>query len=337
MSVKKLVGAAVLSVLLVVSARADDSSPDCDKCHDHPTLSRYPGSILVGYDQVAFDEQAYPVSAATKNGDGENVAPKTIPVAGKRSRLFYFAQEDRSGFEVFQNYAQALDKAGFTTIWSCSGEDACGPNFSSFAVEKMHLDLSNTIDARQGFADATQIRYLVATLARPQGDVMVAVMAADLEFHAPKRPGVYVVITEAKEMDVDMVTVDANALNKRILDTGKAVVYGIHFDLGNAVIKPESKPQLDEIASLLKQHADIRLAITDHTDSRGTADDNQKLSQQRGDAIVATLVNDYGIKPYRLSAQGLGASLPIASNDTPEGRAKNQRVELVRLSIGIAP
>jgi OOP family OmpA-OmpF porin len=134
-----------------------------------------------------------------------------------------------------------------------------------------------------------------------------------------------------------MVTVDANALNKRILDTGKAVVYGIHFDLGNAVIKPESKPQLDEIASLLKQHADIRLAITDHTDNRGPADGNQILSQQRGDAIVATLVNDYGIKPYRLSAQGLGASLPIASNDTPEGRAKNRRVELVRLSIGIAP
>ena len=114
------------------------------------------------------------------------------------------------------------------------------------------------------------------------------------------------------------------------MSTGKAVIYGITFDFDKAEIKPESKPQLDQIAKLLTDHADLKLAITGHTDNQGSADYNQKLSQRRAEAIVATLAGSYGIAADRLSAQGMGASSPVASNDTEEGRAKNRRVELVK-------
>jgi outer membrane protein OmpA-like peptidoglycan-associated protein len=244
--------------------------------------------------------------------------------------LFYWAPEGRSGLEVFENYKQALAKAGMTTVWTCSGDEACGPNFTNTAVEQMHLDFTNTTAGRQGMGDADQVRYILAKLARPQGDIYVAVLAADLEFHTPKRAGAFVAIVEAKPMDTGMITMDAQALEQNLVATGKAVIYGVYFDVDKAEIKPESKPQLDEIAKLLKQHADIKLTITGHTDNQGAADYNQKLSQRRADAIVAALAHTYGIAPGRLTAQGMGASAPVASNATEDGRAKNRRVELVK-------
>ncbi|RJG35081.1 OmpA family protein, partial [Motilimonas pumila] len=109
-----------------------------------------------------------------------------------------------------------------------------------------------------------------------------------------------------------------------------AIIYGIYFDFDKADIKPDSKPQLDQIAKLLGDHPDIKLTFTGHTDNQGNADYNLARSRRRADAIVAALVRDYGIAAGRLNAQGMGASAPIASNDTDEGRAKNRRVERVK-------
>jgi outer membrane protein OmpA-like peptidoglycan-associated protein len=315
---------------MAVGIRAEAQEPDCTGCKDHPLLSRYPQSVLVGHDQQAFDEQRYAVGPVTVK-DGEKVPPKTTSVSGKRTRLFYWAPEGRSGLEVFENYRQALAKAGLATVWTCSGDEACGPNFQNLAVEQMHLDLENTTAARQGSGDGNRSRYILTKLARPQGDVYVGVLAADLEFHTPKCAGVYVAIVEAKSMDTGMVTMDAQALDQLLIASGKAVIYGVYFDVDKAEIKPDSKAQLDEISKLLKQHEDIKLLITGHTDNQGPAEHNRELSQRRADAIVAALVRTYGIAPGRLTAQGMGASAPVASNATEDGRAKNRRVELVKL------
>jgi len=169
---------------------------------------------------------------------------------------------------------------------------------------------------------------VLAKLARPQGDLHVMVMAADLT--DKHRPAVYVMLIESKPMDTGMVTIDANALDQNLISTGKAVIYGITFDFDKADIKPESKPQLDQIARLMSDHADLKLAITGHTDNQGAADYNQKLSQRRAEAIVTALVGSYAVTSSRLSAQGMGAASPVASNDTDEGRAKNRRVELIK-------
>ena len=320
---------AVLLVLASVSVapRAQDVEADCDGCKDHPMLARYPGSILYGADQKAFEEASLPVGPATRNDAGENVAPKTLNVTGKRTRLFYLAPRDRSALEVFANYKEALAKAGISVVWTCSDTE-CGTDFLHTAPEIMHLNLTGTPAATDGFTLAERPRYLLAKLTRPQGDVHVMVMAADLT--DKQRPAVYVMIVESKPMDQGMVTVAANALDQNLISTGKAVIYGITFDFDKADIKPESKPQLDQIAKLLTDHADLKLAITGHTDNQGSADYNQKLSQRRADAIVATLVGGYAIAANRLSAQGIGAAAPVASNDTDAGRARNRRVELIK-------
>ena len=107
-------------------------------------------------------------------------------------------------------------------------------------------------------------------------------------------------------------------------------LYGVHFDTDGAVIKPDSKAQLDEVAALLAAQPDLKLYVTGHTDSTGSFDHNMQLSAARAAAVVESLVSTYGIDPARLAPAGLGPTSPVAANETEDGKAKNRRVEIVR-------
>ncbi len=101
----------------------------------------------------------------------------------------------------------------------------------------------------------------------------------------------------------------------------------VYFDTSRASIKPRSHSVLDQVASVMKAHPDIRrLRVRGHTDARGSEKSNLKLSQQRAVSVKEYLVNQE-VEAERLSARGYGETHPIASNDTAEGRAKNRRVE----------
>jgi OOP family OmpA-OmpF porin len=102
----------------------------------------------------------------------------------------------------------------------------------------------------------------------------------------------------------------------------------VQFATGKATILEASTPLLDEIARILQENPQItRVLVEGHTDSTGTAALNQRLSQARADAVVNELVKR-GVAKERLAAKGFGPSRPIASNDTPEGREANRRVEI---------
>lgn len=136
-----------------------------------------------------------------------------------------------------------------------------------------------------------------------------------------------VVVVEKGAMKQDVVA-DAAALSASIVATGKAAVYGIYFDTGKSVVKPESTPALDEITKLLKQHGGLTLFVVGHTDSAGTLDSNLRLSADRADAVVKALIAR-GIAAARLKGAGVGPYCPVASNRSEEGKARNRRVELV--------
>lgn len=136
-------------------------------------------------------------------------------------------------------------------------------------------------------------------------------------------------IVEKKAME-QAVVADAAAFGSDIRATGHAAVYGIYFDTGKSTIKPESAQAIEEIAKLLRSDPGLKVHVVGHTDNVGGRDANIKLSQDRGEAVLQTLVRDHGIAAARLSAYGCGPFAPVASNDTEEGRAKNRRVELVK-------
>jgi OmpA-OmpF porin, OOP family len=107
----------------------------------------------------------------------------------------------------------------------------------------------------------------------------------------------------------------------------------IEFETGRAVIKPGSFPILDEVVTLMKSRGEIKMGVSGHTDSRGIAAMNLKLSGDRAAAVVGYLVS-HGIDKSRLKSEGFGQTKPIADNATQAGRAKNRRVEFKILSGG---
>ena len=110
----------------------------------------------------------------------------------------------------------------------------------------------------------------------------------------------------------------------------RAELHGIYFNTASATLLPESRPALEEIATLLKGQPAWKVTVEGHTDNIGAADYNLSLSRARAAAVRDELVKSYGIAPDRLTATGLGATRPVETNDTLEGRAHNRRVELAR-------
>lgn len=127
-----------------------------------------------------------------------------------------------------------------------------------------------------------------------------------------------------------LIVLEANkplAKNFELVKSGMTItIKGIYFETGKATLKPESYATLQEAAKILIDNPNIKVEIQGHTDNTGSEDLNQKLSQARADAVMNYLVKNLGIAPERLTAKGYGSSQPIASNQTPEGRALNRRV-----------
>lgn len=119
-------------------------------------------------------------------------------------------------------------------------------------------------------------------------------------------------------------------LYDKLMTDGKIITYGITFDVGKATIKPQSMGTINEIFSILQKYPDLKFSVEGHTDNTGNAISNQALSEARAKAVCDKL-QQMGIDATRLSATGHGMNKPLDSNDTPEGRAKNRRVEFIKI------
>jgi OOP family OmpA-OmpF porin len=287
---------------------------DVEGSTDHPLLTRYPGSIITEYTQVAYDEFTLPLSRS----EGPNGMAKSQHLEGKITRIAYDAPAGRTVLEIYRNYESALAKAGFQTLFSCVNDAGCGSQ-------------GPTMYAAKGAEDwdwSAGQRYISAKSPRTTGDAYVSLHVgqwSDLK----RGPSLVLYVIEMKPMEGDLVTADAATLAKDITDSGHSSVYGIYFDTAKAEIKPESEATLGEIAKLLQQDRTLKLLVVGHTDNVGSLASNMDLSKRRADAVVAALTARYSVAASRLSGQGAGPLAPVASNKSEDGRAKNRRVELV--------
>ncbi len=107
---------------------------------------------------------------------------------------------------------------------------------------------------------------------------------------------------------------------------------GVSFDVGSAEIKPQFYPALDRVADTLRQYDRTRIEVAGHTDSTGSMEMNQRLSENRASAVRSYLISR-GVASNRIYAVGFGKTRPIADNSTTAGRAQNRRVEIVVIPV----
>jgi outer membrane protein OmpA-like peptidoglycan-associated protein len=136
-----------------------------------------------------------------------------------------------------------------------------------------------------------------------------------------------------KEAFKQTLTINPDELKTELDKSGKVTLKGIYFDTGKSVLKPQSKSAIDAVATLMKKYPDMKICVQGHTDSVGSDDSNLQLSKARAASVTQAIIRA-GIPTANLTSKGYGETHPVAPNDTPEGRAKNRRVELHRVSGG---
>jgi outer membrane protein OmpA-like peptidoglycan-associated protein len=120
----------------------------------------------------------------------------------------------------------------------------------------------------------------------------------------------------------------ATRVEQALADQGQAELPGVYFEFASARLRPESEAAIAEVADVLRRHPSWRVRIEGHTDDVGGVEPNLALSRQRAEAVRAAILARLGAGGERLETAGFGAGQPRESNRTPEGRARNRRVEI---------
>lgn len=127
-----------------------------------------------------------------------------------------------------------------------------------------------------------------------------------------------------------MTKVTADDIAKDLSEKGKSILY-INFDVDKSNVTKEGQEVVNQIATALKKDSTLKIAIEGHTDNTGDAAHNKRLSNDRANSVMNNLVVN-GIDKARLAANGFGAEKPLVANDTDDNKAKNRRVELVKIN-----
>lgn len=200
-----------------------------------------------------------------------------------------------SPLQVIRNYENAILKNGGKKVYSSTGSD--GYQGATFSFSKEGKNYWVTLDnLTPGLPDVVD--------------------------------GFELSVIEIEPMKQD---IQATAIFEELNTKGSVALY-INFETAKAAIKPDSEKIIEQVAQMLKDNATVKVSIEGHTqaDNTGSPAANKVLSEQRAKAVMASLVSK-GIAANRLSAKGWGQEKPIGDNKTEEGRAKNRRVEIVKM------
>jgi outer membrane protein OmpA-like peptidoglycan-associated protein len=234
-------------------------------------------------------------------------------------RNFSMAELKWSSLAAHRNYENALKAMGATRV------DAVHPTDEKFIarnggserdiLKKMSIDdLGEREDAEvPGFE-----QWLLRT---PTTNIWMSFYVFGSYLH--------LLTVEEKALQQVVQTLPAAELSSALRKDGHVALY-LNFDTDSQVIRQDSCPAVDEVVKLMQGEPGLKLRVEGHTDTNGNAAHNRKLSLARAQSVVQAIV-DKQIATERLTAVGKGPDQPLADNATEDGKAKNRRVELVRV------
>ncbi|MBW8844966.1 MAG: OmpA family protein [Burkholderiales bacterium] len=338
MKTSRLVAAVLAVALHAAASAADTPAADVPGASDHPLIRRFAGSWLAGQHVSNWDAAVLPGSTELSKADSRQFK-EPLNLEGKVTQTLYIAPRGKAALEVWRNYEQALNAAGFKKRFSCerncadlyfawwkSSEPTKGFNWAKG-------DITTLTGSRYSLTSALSVedgRMLVGTLGKPGQEATVLLYNSLAANASTGLVTTYVEVVEPKAMETGQVTVDPAALQAGLAAEGRVTLTGLFFDTGKTELKPESKAQLDAMAELLKSQPALKAWIVGHTDNVGGFEANEKLSLARAQAVVAALTAaPYKVDAKRLAPKGLASLAPVAGNGDDAGRARNRRVELV--------
>jgi len=299
----------LLTFSLGAMTNASAQTRDVAGAKDYPGIGRFGGSVITGYQVKDFDA-ARMQGAAFKDGHPTDARR----LEGRITRIAYRTNLGPSILEVSRNFETQLAKAGFETLLACD-TDACGAIPFSEAVDALPIP--------QMWVDGFNYHYFAGRKVDGGRETYASVIVSE------NNRDIYAQLVVAELGAIENKMVDADAMAKGLREQGRIALYGIYFDTDKAVIRPESRPTLDQIAKLLAAQVSLNVFIVGHTDSQGPYAYNLDLSRRRAEAIAAELVKTYHIGAPRLQTAGVAHLAPVGSNASEAGRALNRRVELV--------
>lgn len=315
-------------LLMQLIALPGFSQGDRTGCQDHPLITRFPQSQIKWCETQNFSSYHVAVGKVS----GYRTIDKWIDLEGKVTRLYYEYEGAATMSEVYQNYRNAIQRAGFTALVQGFkpqrnvSKEVGGSGWIATAYIKNPVPTNSGVMLFHGTSSAGGKGYIAAKLERASGTVYVVVAVYQ---HTSKEVVALVDIIEEDALEDGKIDVDPDYIARQIEQFGTVSLYGIYFDFDKASIQQESAPALLAVANYLKNNPAINLYIIGHTDMKGNLPYNLALSEKRAQAVVEALVNQHQIKRDRLQGKGVGPLAPKSTNRTEEGRRLNRRVELV--------
>jgi len=282
-----------------VPALAQEDEPGC---MDHPLFTRFPGTYLAGCESNQYDLRRFPIGQMKPGKETLDA----VEVEGPVKWISYQPREGTtppSGLQIMRNFENAAKKAGGSIEGNWPGW--CKATYDGEGMQRMGNGCTSYALTMK-FTKGAKETWVFLQAAEREGNFLLT-------------------ISEREAMKQDVVV---NELAEKLTKDGFISLY-INFDTGKATIRPDSVKTLDDAAVALKSIPEMKVEVAGHTDNIGSPESNQRLSQDRAQAVMTALVQR-GVKTERMTAKGYGQSVPVADNRAEEGRAKNRRVELVR-------
>ena len=253
-------------------------------------------------------------SVELPSGPFQNGAMTTQSLQAPMSQTAFRIASPLATQDIMTPLRDQMHAAGFDMVFECETRQCGGFDFR-FGMDvlpepEMHVDLG---DFRYALAQRDGASVGVMVSRSPNFGFVQVTRLGDIALAAPK-------VTESSKSPV---------LTAPPVADQTTVLEDLIFDSGSAELTAGDYPSLTSLAQTLTQTPEAALIIHGFTDSSGNAAANLALSQARADQLRDVLVGRYGIDAARITALGLGDSTPRASNATPEGRAKNRRIEVL--------
>jgi outer membrane protein OmpA-like peptidoglycan-associated protein len=322
---KKLTLLLAVALVMVTNLSAQDEpgTPDREGCKDYEGISRFQGATIHACSVINYGVFYLGLGAPGDvdfKGHG-TFFTKHMEVKGKITNIQYLLPLETGILKVYENYDNTLTKAGYNVLYKEQYENTCFYREDYYGGDGGAI--VEGVDDFYGNKCDKDYYYVVYSGVRDSLNIYVALFIG--------QDGDEIIVNqsviEAVPLELGLVSADNIAQNIEL--TGHSIFYDIHFATGSAEIEATSDHQLSEIAKYVKQHPGKKFFIVGHTDNVGNFEANMTLSENRAKAVTKELVGKYGVDAGQLEAHGVANLVPVTSNSTDKGKARNRRVEIV--------